>query len=67
MAAACMYAIVSIKMTNGRKLFKKLTIPKGTSVVVCTDLSDKEPLRQVGMDSVVTSGSLGGVMVSTQA
>ena len=31
------------------------------SVVVCTDLSGKEPHRQVG---VVTSGSLGGVMVS---
>ena len=35
------------------------------SVVVCTDLSGKEPHRQVGVSMVVTSGSLGGVMVST--
>ena len=34
------------------------------SVVVCTDLSDKEPYIQEGMGSVVTSGSLGGVVVS---
>ena len=38
-----------------------------TSVVVCTDLSDKELHSQVGMDRVVTSGRLGGVMVSTLA
>ena len=34
------------------------------SAVVCTDLSAKEPHRQAGM---VTSGSLGGVMVITPA
>ena len=38
-----------------------------TFVVVCTDLSDEEPYREVGVDSMVTSGSLGGVMVSTLA
>ena len=32
------------------------------TVIVCTDLSDKMPHRQVGVDRVVTSGSLGGVM-----
>ena len=34
-------------------------------VVVCTDLSDKEPHTQVGVGCVVTSGSLGGVIAST--
>ena len=34
------------------------------SVVVCADLSRKEPHRQVGMDKVVISGSLGDVIVS---
>ena len=34
------------------------------SVVVCTDLSGKEPHRQVGVGRVVTSGSLDGVVVS---
>ena len=37
------------------------------SVVVCTDLSGKEPYREVGVGSMVTSGSLGGVMVNTLA
>ena len=37
------------------------------SVLVCTDLSGKEPHRQVGMGRVMTSGSLGGVMLSTLA
>ena len=37
----------------------------GMSVVVCTDLSGKEPQRPVGLGRVVTSGSLGGVKVST--
>ena len=37
---------------------------QGISVVVCTDLSAKEPHRQVGVDRVMISGSLGGVMVS---
>ena len=36
----------------------------GMSVVVCTDLSGKEPHSNVGVVTVVTSGSLGGVMVS---
>ena len=35
-------------------------------VVVCTDLSDKEPHRHVGMGELVTSGSLYRVMVNTQ-
>ena len=34
------------------------------SIVVCTDLSGKEPRRQVGAGIVVTSVSLGGRMVS---
>ena len=33
-------------------------------VVVCTDLPSKQPQRQVGVGRV-TSGSLGGEMVST--
>ena len=33
------------------------------SVVVCTDLSGKEPYRQVCLGRVVALGSLGGVMV----
>ena len=37
------------------------------SVVVCTDLSGKEPHRQVGVGMVGISGSLGGVMISTLA
>ena len=37
------------------------------SVIVCTDLSGKESPRQVGVGTEVTSGSLGGVMVSTLA
>ena len=36
-------------------------------ITVCTDLSGKEAHRQVGMDKVVTSRSLAGVMVSTMA
>ena len=32
---------------------------------VCTDLSSKEVDRHVGVDAMVTSGTLGGVMVST--
>ena len=35
------------------------------NVVVYTDLSGKEPHRQVGNDMIVTSGNLDGVMVST--
>ena len=37
----------------------------GMNVVGCTDLSGKELHRQVGLSSVVTAGSLDGVMVST--
>ena len=33
--------------------------------MVCTDLSAKEPYKQIGVDRVMTSGSLGGVMVNT--
>ena len=33
------------------------------SIVVCTHLSGKELHRQEGVGTVVTSGSLGGVMV----
>ena len=37
----------------------------GRSVVICTDISDKELLHtQVGVGKVVTSGSLGGVIVT---
>ena len=50
-----MHVIVSIK---------RLTIPWGTSVVVCTDLGGNELQRQVGMGIVVTSGNLNGVMVA---
>ena len=34
------------------------------SIVVCTDVSGKEPHRQVGIATMVISGSLGGGMVS---
>ena len=34
-------------------------------VVFCTDLSGREPHRQITMGRAVTSGSLVGVMVST--
>ena len=37
------------------------------TVLVRTDLSSKEPHRQVGVGRMVTSGSLGGIMVSTLA
>ena len=36
-------------------------------IVDYTDLSGKNPYRQVGMGTVVTSGSLGSVMVSRLA
>ena len=36
-------------------------------IAVCTDLSGKEPHRQVGVGKMVTSGSLGGVMVGILA
>ena len=32
------------------------------SVVICTDLSGKELLRQVGVDRVVASGGLGVIL-----
>ena len=53
----CLYVIVSIKTTYGHKPFKDLQF-QGTSVVVSTDLLDKDPNRQVSVDKVVTSGSL---------
>ena len=40
---------------------------QGKSVVVCTDISEKEPHRQVGVDRMMTSGSIGGEMGSTIA
>ena len=46
---------------------KKTCNSKGTSVVVWMDHSGKEPHKQVGVDSIVTSGNLGGVMVSKGA
>ena len=52
---ACLCVIVS---------FKLLTIPGRISAVVYTDLSDKQPCRQVGMGCMVTSGSLGGEMLA---
>ena len=30
--------------------------------VICTDLSEKDPHRHVGVDMVIASGSLGSVM-----
>ena len=36
------------------------------NVIVCTDLSGKEPQRQVDVDRVVTSGRLGGVNTLAQ-
>ena len=75
-----MYVIVSIKrfkllsfMGDSEhqtkyvyELFKSFN-SRETSVVICTDLSGKEPHRQVGVAKVVTSGSLDGVMVSPLA
>ena len=40
---------------------------RGTSLVVCTDLSEKEPQRQVGMGKGMKSVSVSGVMVITLA
>ena len=53
-----MYVIVTIK---------RLRIPGATSVVDCTHFPGKELHRHVGMDRMVTSGSLDGGMVSTVA
>ena len=36
-------------------------------VVGCTNLSTQEPHRRVGLGRVVTSSSLGGVMINTLA
>ena len=41
----CLYVIASIK---------RLIIPGGTSVEGCTDLSDKELHRQVGVNIVIS-------------
>ena len=35
------------------------------TAIACTDLSGKDLHRQIGMDTMLTSWSLGGVMVST--
>ena len=37
------------------------------SVVICTDLSGREPHRQVGVVRVIATGSLSSVMVSMPA
>ena len=52
---ACMYVIVSIK---------RLTVPGGMNVIVCTDLWGDEPYSQMCVGIVVTSGSLCGEMVA---
>ena len=52
---ACMCVILTIK---------RHTIPAGTGVTGCTDLSGKELYRQVGLGIVGTSGSLRGIMVA---
>ena len=44
---------------------KYCEMASGKCVIVCTDLSGKEPHRQVGVGRVGTSGSLGGIIVST--
>ena len=51
----CIYVIVSIK---------RLSIPGGTSIIVCADLWVKVLHRQLGMSIVVRSGNLCGVMVA---
>ena len=54
-----------VKPTLFMYLYVKTYNSRGTGVVVCTDLSGKEQYRQVGLDRVVTSGNIGGVVVST--
>ena len=56
--------IVSIKLTSGHKPLKTHN-SRWTSVVVCTDVSGNEPVRQVSVVRVIALGSLGGIMVST--
>ena len=47
------------------KIFSIFTYnSRESSVVVCTELSGKEAQRQVDAGKVVTSGSIGGIMVS---
>ena len=43
--------------------FKLINMIIHCIVLVCVDLSDKEPHRQVGVDKVMALGSLGGEMV----
>ena len=38
---------------------------EGNNVVLCTDVSGKEPHRQVDMDRVIASGRIGRVAVCT--
>ena len=47
------YSIIWIPCVNNRL---------NSSVAVCTDISGKEPHTQVGMGTVIASGSLGSVM-----
>ena len=57
-----------IPMVSNKRCTLPADCPEGTGVVVgCTDLSGKEPHRQTDRcgDWVLTSGSLGGVMLRT--
>ena len=49
--------------TKSNLAFFKFQISLVSNVVVCTDLSGKDPHIQVGVFRMVTSGSLGGVLV----
>ena len=55
-------------MSNNTKIC--MTVPLNNplilvTVIICTDLSGKEPHTLVGVDRVVTSESLSGLIVST--
>ena len=60
------YVIVSIETICRQKAFKKSHNSRKISVaVVCTALSGNEPHRQVGMNRMMSSGRLDGVIVNT--
>ena len=63
---AGVYVFVNIKRLMNASHLKTYN-SRGMSSLVCTDLSDEEPHRQVGLDRVMTSGSLAGIMISTLA
>ena len=48
-------------------VFDSSKIKHNDTVLVCTDLSGKEPHRVIGVDRMVTSGSQRGKMVSALA